>query len=37
MWAEDEWNDFLVAKGMTDEDGFVGNKKTEVSSLDEFF
>jgi len=37
MWAEDEWNDFLVAKGMIDEDGFVGNKKAEVSSLDEFF
>ena len=37
MWAEDEWNDFLVAKGMIDEDGFVGNKKAEVSSLDDFF
>ena len=37
MWAEDEWNDFLVSKGMTDEDGFVGQKKAEVSSLDDFF
>jgi len=37
MWAEDEWNDFLISKGMTDEDKLVGQKKVEASSLEGFF
>ena len=37
MWAGGEWGNYLASKGMTDEDGLVGQVKVEESTLEDFF
>jgi len=37
MWADEEWGNYLASKGMTDEDGLVGQVKVEESTLEDFF